>query len=45
MFSFFKTMVWIAAHPQIFKVRASPIPAILQDFRSHDLDGASDLTT
>jgi hypothetical protein len=41
---FFKTMVWIAAHPQLFKVHASLIPAMLQDHRSHDLDGASELT-
>jgi hypothetical protein len=34
-----KTMVWIAARPQCFKVHATPVPAMLRDHRSPDLDG------
>jgi hypothetical protein len=30
--------------PSTFKVHASPIPTMLWDHRSHDLDGASELT-
>jgi hypothetical protein len=33
-----KTTVWIAAHPQCFKVRTTPVPAMLRDRRSRDLD-------
>ena len=43
MCPFFKTVVWIAARPQLFKVRAYLIPAMLWDHRSHDLYGASEL--
>jgi hypothetical protein len=35
-----KTMVSIAAHPQSHKDRALSIPAMRDDHRSHDLDGA-----
>jgi hypothetical protein len=41
---FSKTVVWIAARPQLFKVHAPPISAMLWDRRSHDLDGVSELT-
>jgi hypothetical protein len=38
MCPFSKIGVWIAARPQIFKVRAPPIPAMLRDHRSPNLD-------
>jgi hypothetical protein len=41
---FSKTMVSIAAHLQNFKVRTPSIPAMQQDRRTHDLDGAHELT-
>jgi hypothetical protein len=41
---FSKTVVWIAALPQLFKDRAPSIPAMRQDRRSHDLDGAFEMT-
>jgi hypothetical protein len=34
-----KTTVWIAAYPQHFKVYATPVPGMLWDRRSPDLDG------
>jgi hypothetical protein len=36
---FSKTRVWIAARPQLFKVHAPLIHAMLRDRRSPDLDG------
>ena len=34
-----KTMVWILARPQRFKVHATSIPEMLRDHQSPNLDG------
>jgi hypothetical protein len=33
-----ETTVWIAAHPQYFKLRETHVPAMLRDHRSYDLE-------
>jgi len=33
-----ETMVWISSLPRYFKLRANPIPTMLQDHRSHNIE-------